>query len=211
MGATRWLAADRPDKVWKLLSIGLQESPTTGNDIVSAFASLATSYTNIYCGNYQDAFHPLETTLRRFARTPTGRFSPLINVIMNYRLAYAAVAHAMVKKDKTQFWKIAERYARRLTKNSSPKALAYAPAIWAAIAYQRGDADTAIAHLGKAIKAFEDLEYKLYAAAARRQLGRILGGEEGQLYVDQADQIMKREQIENPARIAAMLAPGFFI
>jgi hypothetical protein len=210
-GVTRWLAADRPDKVWTMLSRGLNETPTDGDDVIVMFTALATSYTNIYCANYLDAFHPLEKKLKAFAKTPTGRYSPLIKNMMHYRLAYAALAHALVAKEKRPLWRLAERRARMLLKDNSPMALAYVPVIRAAIAHQQGDNETARSLLQDAIRAFEKLEFKLYAAAARRQLGRLLGGDKGQLLIEWADNTMGEEDIVNPERVAAMLAPGFFL
>ncbi len=49
----------------------------------------------------------------------------------------------------------------------------------------------------------------LYAAAARRCLGGLLGGNEGRELADGADAWMRTEMIKDPARMTAMLAPGF--
>jgi hypothetical protein len=98
-----------------------------------------------------------------------------------------------------------------LLKDNSPMALAYVPVIRAAIAHQQGDNETARSLLQDAIRAFEKLEFKLYATAARRQLGRLLGGDKGQLLIEWADNTMGEEDIVNPERVAAMLAPGFFL
>jgi hypothetical protein len=130
---------------------------------------------------------------------------------MNYRHAYGALAQALVSRDKDPILNIAERRAKLLAKDNSAMALAYVSFIRAAIAHQKGNDETAKDHLQNAIRAFRDLKYKLYAAAAQRQLGRLLGGDEGRLLVEQADGIMGEENIVDPERIAAMLAPGFFL
>ena len=52
-------------------------------------------------------------------------------------------------------------------------------------------------------------EYKLYAAAVRRQLGSLKGGDAGQALIKQADEAMEEENIVDKARLSAMLAPGF--
>jgi hypothetical protein len=49
----------------------------------------------------------------------------------------------------------------------------------------------------------------LFAAAARRRLGQLLGGNCGQALIAQADAWMAGQGIVNPARMTAMLAPGF--
>ena len=50
---------------------------------------------------------------------------------------------------------------------------------------------------------------KMYAAAARRRLGKIIGGERGAELIDMSEDWMRRQQIKNPAAFANMLAPGF--
>jgi len=49
----------------------------------------------------------------------------------------------------------------------------------------------------------------LYAAAARRRLGEIVGGERGQELITDADAWMERQKIKNPEKLTRMLAPGF--
>jgi hypothetical protein len=48
----------------------------------------------------------------------------------------------------------------------------------------------------------------LYAAAARRCLGLMVGGDEGRDLVAVADAWMAAQTIRNPERMTAMLAPG---
>jgi hypothetical protein len=50
---------------------------------------------------------------------------------------------------------------------------------------------------------------RLYAAAARRRLGRLIGGDAGKALLVEADTWMASQGIKNPARMTAMLAPGF--
>jgi hypothetical protein len=78
----------------------------------------------------------------------------------------------------------------------------------AGVACLRDDKQTAISLLSKACTGFEDAHMKLYAAAAKRRLGEITGGVEGQLLTDQADSWMREQKIKSPTRITRMLAPG---
>jgi hypothetical protein len=49
----------------------------------------------------------------------------------------------------------------------------------------------------------------LHAACARRRLGEVLGGHAGRDLLAEADAWMAGQQIKNPGRMAAVLAPGF--
>jgi hypothetical protein len=48
---------------------------------------------------------------------------------------------------------------------------------------------------------------RLFAAAARRQLGLLLGGDEGRTLVAGADAGMAGQQVVRPERMAALLVP----
>jgi len=60
-----------------------------------------------------------------------------------------------------------------------------------------------------AIGQLETVDCNLYAAAARRRKGEILGSPEGQDLIAEADQWMKENGIINPEKMTNLLAPGF--
>jgi hypothetical protein len=49
---------------------------------------------------------------------------------------------------------------------------------------------------------------RLYAAAARRRLGRLRGAA-GKGLADEAEAWMRTQKVASPARMTALLAPGF--
>jgi hypothetical protein len=49
----------------------------------------------------------------------------------------------------------------------------------------------------------------LYAAAARRRLGELRGGDEGRELIAQSEQWMSKQQIKNPVAVTNLMAPGF--
>lgn len=71
------------------------------------------------------------------------------------------------------------------------------------------DAAFARTHLEAAIAGFDASEVALSAAAARRRLGEVLGGDEGRALVTTADEAMARVGATHPDRMAALFAPGF--
>jgi hypothetical protein len=67
----------------------------------------------------------------------------------------------------------------------------------------------AVAQLENACNLFEQAEMALHHHAARRVLGRLSGGDQGQAWEAMADDWMARAKVRNPARLAATFIPGF--
>jgi hypothetical protein len=73
----------------------------------------------------------------------------------------------------------------------------------------RGDDARAIQRLIAALTRFETAQLGAYAAAARRRYGQLLGGTEGAALVAAADTWLRAAGVADPARLTAVLAPGF--
>ena len=80
--------------------------------------------------------------------------------------------------------------------------------VLAAEANARKDAALAIESLRSAIERSEAADMSLYAAAARYQLGALLGGGEGRAFTELAEDVMRSQEIRVPPRFAGMLVPG---
>ncbi len=63
--------------------------------------------------------------------------------------------------------------------------------------------------LEQAVKGFEDAGMALHWAVSQRRLGEVLGGEQGQILIHEADTWMAEQGIKVPTKITAMLAPGW--
>jgi eukaryotic-like serine/threonine-protein kinase len=50
---------------------------------------------------------------------------------------------------------------------------------------------------------------RLYAVAARRRLGEMIGGDRGRQLIAETEEWMSKQQIKNPARMINLIAPGF--
>jgi hypothetical protein len=121
----------------------------------------------------------------------------------------SAIAAARRSADPRDLLRIAEIDARCLDRERTPCSAAMARMIRAGAAATRGDAELARVHLLEAAGRFEALDMRLWAWAARRRLGELLGGDEGGDLVARADAWMTDQAIRNPARMTAMLIPGF--
>jgi hypothetical protein len=102
-----------------------------------------------------------------------------------------------------------EQDAQRILKERMPWSEPWALLLRAGVAATQGDAARAATLLRDAAAGFDAGHMALYAAAARWQRGRIVGGDEGRALVADAEQWMGEQSIANKAKMAAMHAPGF--
>ena len=128
-------------------------------------------------------------------------------IIFYERRARCALAAAVGAADPGPLLRSAARDARRLRREGMDWSRALACPILAGIAAARGDTATAAALLADAVTRLEAVDMDLYAAAARRRLGEILGGDEGRAHVEKADSWMRQQTIRDPARMADVFAP----
>jgi len=98
------------------------------------------------------------------------------------------------------------------------KALARGKAAWsralgalleAAWLAQTGQAEPARLRLGAAVDQLEACGMRLYAAAARLRLGRLVGGEEGAAMVDKGRAFFRQQGVRNEEGMLQVLVPGF--
>jgi hypothetical protein len=134
----------------------------------------------------------------------------LVRVEATFLRARAALALGRARpSERRELCRAAEQDAERLQREHVAWAEAFASLVRAGVAAAGGDLSQAEAQLRAAVDGLERADMMLYAAAARWQRGRILGGDEGQKLVASAERWMTEQGIVNKARMAAMLAPGF--
>ena len=106
-----------------------------------------------------------------------------------------------------RFCMLALRDARRLKREGMAWSRALSLPIRAGVAAARGDRSRAATLFALAVKQLEAVDMNLHAAASRRRLGEILGGDQGRAQLEQADSWMNQQGIRNPARMADVFAP----
>jgi hypothetical protein len=103
----------------------------------------------------------------------------------------------------------ARRHIRRLSGQRASWAKALALPLEAALAFQHNKHEQAVELLREAEVALEHKHMRLFAAAARRRRGELIGGEEGAARRTEADQLLAKQRVKDPSRMLEMLAPGF--
>jgi len=140
---------------------------------------------------------------------PRFQFFRLESWHLRARIAVARASEDGVGKAKQdELLRSAARDAHRLERAIDPWIQPLAVLIRAGIAANRGTASEAGRLLELAERELLGLDMALYAAAARRRRGQLLGGDEGAALVAEADGWMAGQDIKNPSRMSDMLAPG---
>ncbi|HEY7509434.1 MAG TPA: AAA family ATPase, partial [Vicinamibacteria bacterium] len=98
--------------------------------------------------------------------------------------------------------------ARRLRGEGAPWANALAGLVQSAVCAWQGDRARAVLLLEEAGQAAGAAHMGLHAAAARRRRGELIGGADGEALVREADAWMRGQDVRDPGRMAALIAPG---
>jgi len=98
---------------------------------------------------------------------------------------------------------------RALTKTRLPYASGWAALLDASLAQLSGDAGRAAERLRAAIARLDASALRMYAAAARRRLGQVIGGDEGDACRAAGTSAMLSEGVVDLDATTAMLTPGF--
>jgi hypothetical protein len=85
---------------------------------------------------------------------------------------------------------------------------ALADLVEAGVALGRGDAGRAVDCLRAAVRGCDAAPMRLYAAAARRRQGRLVGGDEGRALTAAADAWLAGQNVRDPERMTALVLPG---
>jgi len=125
-----------------------------------------------------------------------------------YLRARSAVAAAGADEGLAGLLDIARKDARRIEREKMPWGDALARLVRAGVESVGGDRQAALTLLDAAESDLLGADMALHATVARRRKGELLGGETGRSLVAAADDWMTGEGIQNPERMAAMLAPG---
>ncbi|MSP60181.1 MAG: serine/threonine-protein kinase PknK [Myxococcales bacterium] len=78
----------------------------------------------------------------------------------------------------------------------------------AGVARLRGDDESALVSLSRALSGFESADMALYAAAARHRRGTVTGGDAGRADREVAERWMAGQGIARPERMVGLLSPG---
>jgi serine/threonine protein kinase len=202
------LAADKPEQARQELTEVLGKWSQRGFHLQHAIGIYREVEIDLYLGDSNRACRRAAELLSLLASSLLSRLRYL-RIWFHHLRARTALAAAASGLDAKTHLKAAERQARVLERERTGCSAALAQLVRAGIAAACHQQPASLRLLTDALKRCEAIDAKLYAAAARRRLGQLTGGEEGRAIVARADDWMTGQTIKNPARMTAMLAPGF--
>jgi hypothetical protein len=203
------LAADEPEVARAQAREGMKRWSQTDFQIQHYWGLLTETDVSLYQGDGKRAWTCINEQWAPMERSLLLRiqFGLIEAVVARGRsaLCYAGSAPPSVRES---MLKAAERDARTLQKQNVLWGTALGELLHAGVAALRGQSESAVARFAKAEAALERVDMWLFAKAAQRRRGQLLGGDEGSRLITEADEWMRRERILKPERIAATLAPG---
>jgi eukaryotic-like serine/threonine-protein kinase len=162
----------------------------------------------LYEGDPAPARAALEANAAALGRSLLLRIQ-IVRVLHLELHARLLVADAATVADPEPTRRHAERLVRRLAGERVAYATVYGLIVRAAVAAQRGRTDAAAATLREALALAAGTHQALHAAACRARLADLVGGAEGAALRAEADAWLSDEKVADPARMIALITPGF--
>ncbi len=201
------LAADEPERARTELADAMAQWSQQGFHVQHLNRLTDEVQIDLYQGDGVAAWQRLADNWPTLARSHLLRVQQM-RIVMTDLRARCALALAG-GKDFASWLRTAERGVHSLRREKLPWSEALANLLDAAIAFRRGEGNRSRQLLATAADSLTACDMHLPAAVARRRLGQLLGGEEGQGLVRQAEEWMNGQTIRNLDRMTALLAPGW--
>lgn len=202
-----WLAADDPDRARAETIEALKAWPHEGFHLQHYSAMLALAQIELYTGDTEVVWKHLQGQWQALEDSLLLRIQVLRIEAMHLQ-ARAALATSEGKQ-RSRRLKIAEKMAKRIEREKAAWATPFASLVRAGIANRKGDKELAGRLLSEAATTFKQQDMELYAAASRRRLGEMVGGDHGYQLLAETSAWMSSQRIKNPDAMTRMLAPGF--
>jgi hypothetical protein len=202
------LAADDPEAAEQNVRESMAPWPKTEFHVQHLDELYALVQIDLYRGRGDVAWRRIRERWPALARSLLLRVQ-MVRGLMYHTSARCALAAALSTDHPRPLLRAAGQAARRLEREKQPWMEPLAGLVRATIAASGGDTSRAVKLLTHAITRFDAVDMALYAAAARRRLGEILGGDEGAALCAAAHWWMAGQNVVDPARMAALCAPGF--
>ena len=203
------LASDAPEEALENIGELLERLPKDVFHIQHYYVLLAALDLDVYAGEPRRGLDRLRATAKAMRRSLLLRVESVRLLTLDQRgrcaVAVAASSPAALPRDLVAS---AEADAAAIRRVDSPWARALALTLRSCVHALRGDRSATIAELARADDALTATDMFLRAAAVRRRLGQLAGGDEGAARVAEAEAAMEKLGVRNNEAMTRLYAPG---
>jgi serine/threonine protein kinase len=164
---------------------------------------------DLYEGDGARAWERLDRALPRKGRVMVARVQLMRVVLTHIRARCALLLAAQGQDQGGALLRVAEQAASRIERERLDWGNPLAAAVRAGVASCRGDQETAVTLLDRAIDGFDRVDMAFCAAIARMRQAGITGGARGRDRLAEAEPVLRAEGVVNPDGLADMFIPGF--
>lgn len=202
------MSAGRPDQGLVLMDESLARWTRRKYSIQLATSAYVRAWILIYRGDNAAAWNFLHAEWPALRRNLYLHVNAIWQWLV-YTRAQTALAATPEVLPLREALRVAEGDARRLERNRAAYSRPLAQLVRAGCAFQRHDPASAVRLLEAAAPGLDTSGMSMIAAAARRRLGELAGGETGHALVERADAAMRAEGVADPARLTNVFVNGF--
>ncbi len=170
---------------------------------------LARIQIDLYSGNPELAWRRLEAEWTSLRRSLLRRVQMTRIESTHLRARCALAMAALQPSNGRRFCRIAAGCARRIEREKTAWGEGLALLLRAGVRACRGHRERAIGLLEAAEEILEQSDMYIFAAAARRRRGQLMGGVGGYELVSEAERALRKRGVQNPSAVTDMLVPGF--
>ncbi len=170
---------------------------------------LAQVQVDLYTGDGESAWGNMQRRWPEMTGSMMLRIQQIRIEVRDLRARAALAAATVGSADRESRLNNARRDAKKILREKTYWGDPFAHLILGGASAAEGDLETALHYTREAIEGFEAAGIRGHASAARRRYGQLLGGDVGRKAIEEAELWMATEGVVNPARLTAMLAPGF--
>jgi serine/threonine protein kinase/tetratricopeptide (TPR) repeat protein len=196
----RLLVLDRPDEAIAQLAAALEGWPRDEFYMAHYLNMISRATIHVYLGEFKAALGWLRASLPSFKRS---MLADLPWVMADFR---RWIMHAAIMEND---YSTVEHWMKPLASLNADLTDGYVALYRGALAHRRGDPVAGQRFVSEAIHLYEAADTPHIAAACRNQLGRVLGGVEGERLQAEAHAWMQARGVHNTARMLDLLVPRF--
>jgi eukaryotic-like serine/threonine-protein kinase len=210
-----WLARDRVDEVRRQIARARDEWKDTGAAPLFLYnVTLGETFVDLYTGRAESALARIRAQWSIFEDAKLHRISVLR--VQSWHLLGASmcqVVEGLARRGPTPrasgLCREVRRIARSLRAERITRGAPLADLLESAIDWRAGDIHGAERRLRRCVAAFDDLEMRLFSAAARVRLGELTADRAGEALASDGYAEFDREGGVNASRMVDLLEPGF--